>query len=86
MSQYYKFTQKFEEGLNGLRGRFLVLEVDHSDGRTEEHAGVLCKSKRGQWMLSLGTVNEPELIFFNVNRIKSMRIDGKTFRPRSDNE
>jgi hypothetical protein len=81
---YFKFTEKFEQGLEGLRGHFLTLEVDHSDGETEAHSGILCKSKRGRFMLSLGTIDEPEFVFFNVNRIKSMRIDGKTYTPKEN--
>lgn len=81
---YYIYTPKLEEGLEKLRKRFISLEVDDAEGNSITLNGVLCRTKRGQWCVSEGTVQAPELRFFNVNRIKGFRVDGQTFKPKGE--
>ncbi len=81
---YFKADQKFLTGLEGLRGRTMILTYDSSDGSTKELSGVLCKSKKGQFMISLGTIEDPELKPFNINRVMKLWIDGKEYLPKGE--
>lgn len=78
---YFTWSERLEKGLDGFRGHFVSVCFDKKDGTERVLNGVLCRAK-SQFLVNEGTSDDPEFRQFNVNKIRWVRLDGVTHRPK----
>lgn len=83
---YFEFSQKFEDGLDGLRGKFIRLKVDKKDGSERELVGTLCRNENGRFFIDEGSLAEGDFDpkAFNPHKIRQITVNGQIFKPKEN--
>lgn len=84
--RYFKVTPKFETGLKGLRGSFVELDIDKSNGQTRTLRGILCWSeKKARYLINESCeADASELRGFNHFKIKRIKMRDKEYLPKEN--
>lgn len=81
---YFEY-EELEKELEKHRGWFMQICFDKKDRTERVLTGVLCKAK-GQFIINQGEVDEPDFRAFSHNKVKWVKCDGVTYRPKTITE